>query len=404
MSTPQLLDLDARFGAQIYHPLPVVFSKARGAEVWDPEGKRYLDFLSAYSAVNQGHCHPRLLEALHAQAERATLPSRAFQNDVWPVLAQKLSTLFGYERSLPMNTGAEGVETAVKLARRWAYDVKGVPADQAVIICAQGCFHGRTLLCISLSSDPDAFQGFGPYVPGIEKIPYNDLPALQRTLERIGKRVAGFLVEPIQGEAGILVPDQGYLAGAKELCLKHNVLLLADEVQTGLGRTGKLLCSHWDPVTPDVVVLGKALSGGMVPVSAVLADDRVMRCIKPGQHGSTYGGNPLGAAVAIAALDVLVDERLSERAEVLGQRLRAALSDMRAPCVTAIRGRGLLNAVDIDHSQGRTAWEVCEQLKERGLLAKPTHEKSIRFAPPLVMTDAQFEESLEILQKTLLNK
>lgn len=400
MSTGQLLELDAQYGAQIYHPLPVVFSKAKGAEVWDPEGRRYIDFLSAYSAVNQGHCHPRLLAALQAQAERSTLPSRAFQNDVWPVFADRLHRLFGYERALPMNTGAEAVETAVKLARRWAYDVKGVAPNSAVLLCATGCFHGRTLLCISLSSDPDSYGGFGPFVPGIAKVPYDDLPALEQVLEAQGKQVCGFLVEPIQGEAGILVPRDGYLRGAAALCRKHNALLIADEIQTGLGRTGKMLCHQWEGIRPDVVLLGKALSGGILPVSVVLADDSIMSTIKAGQHGSTYGGNPLGAAVAIAALDVLVEEGLCERAEVLGRRFRSEVASIAAPCVSAIRGKGLLNAVDIDHSKGRTAWQICEQLKENGLLAKPTHEKSIRFAPPLILSDAQMTESLEIIAKT----
>lgn len=401
-STTEILTADAKFGAQIYHPLPVVFSKASGALVWDPEEREYIDMLSAYSAVNQGHCHPRLLKTLTEQAARCTLPSRAFQNDVWPTYARKLNQLFGYERALPMNTGAEAVETAVKLARRWAYDVKGVPANEALIVSAKDCFHGRTILAISLSSDPSAFTGFGPYVPNIRKVDYDNIDALRSLFEAEGSSIAGFIVEPIQGEAGIIVPSEGYLKAVAELCAKHNVLFIADEIQTGLGRTGKLLAHYWDDVRPDIVLLGKALSGGLLPVSAVLADDRIMSVIKPGEHGSTYGGNPLGAAVAITALDILVDEGLSERAHLLGQKFRDSVMAIPSKAIAAVRGRGLLNAVDIDHSQGRSAWRICEQLKDGGVLAKPTHEKSIRFAPPLVITDEQLDRALGVIHDTLV--
>ncbi|THH19164.1 hypothetical protein EW146_g1940 [Bondarzewia mesenterica] len=399
-----------------YHPLPVVFDRAQGAKVWDPEGREYIDMLSAYSAVNQGHCHPRIVAALVEQAQKVTLSSRAFYNSVFGRFAEKITTLFGYDMVLPMNTGAEAVETAVKLSRKWAYEKKGVPDGKAIVYSAEGNFHGRTLGVISMSTDPESRGGFGPYLPGVgpkfrdgelvRTIRYGVIGDLERALELYGKDVAAFLVEPIQGEAGIIVPPEGYLKKVRELCTKHNVLLICDEIQTGLCRTGKLLCCEHDNVRPDIVLLGKALSGGLYPVSAVLADREVMLCIKPGEHGSTYGGNPLGCAVAITALDVLLEERLAERAEALGEKFRESVRAIGSPLVKLVRGRGLLNAIVIDESKsvkGRTAWQFCLLLKSRGLLAKPTHVNIIRFAPPLVISEDDIVKSVKIIEQSLVD-
>jgi len=361
------------------------------------EGKEYFDFLAAYSAVNQGHCHPRIIEALRGQAETLTLTSRAFYNNVLAEFEEKITALFGYDKVLAMNTGVEGGETACKLARRWAYDVKGVPPNQAKILFAGGNFWGRTLAAISSSTDDESRGGFGPYMPGFEIVPYNDLEALARALQ--DPNVAAFMVEPIQGEAGVVVPDPGYLRSVRDLCTKNNVLWIADEVQTGLCRTGRLLCVDHEEVKPDILVLGKALSGGVYPVSAALANDEVMLNIRPGQHGSTYGGNPLGARVAMAALDVLVEEKLADNAERLGQILRAELAGMH-PKIKLVRGKGLLNAIVIDESDGITAWDICLRLKEKGLLAKPTHGDIIRLAPPLVINDEQLGQCLDIVKTT----
>ncbi len=396
MNSQYYIDLEDRYGAHNYHPLGVVIDKAEGIWVWDVEGKKYMDFLSAYSAVNQGHCHPKILQALYDQAKKLTLTSRAFYNSVLGEYEKYITEYFGYDKVLPMNTGVEGGETAVKLARKWAYTVKGVPENQAQIIFAEGNFWGRTLGAISSSTDPDCYEGFGPYMPGYKLVPYNDLAALEKALE--DPNVAAFMVEPIQGEAGVVVPDEGYLAKVYEMCQAKNVLLIADEVQTGLGRTGKMLCADHDNVKPDILILGKALSGGVLPVSAVLARDEIMLTIKPGEHGSTYGGNPLACAVAIAALEVLKEEKLSENADKLGDLFRSELNKMVAgsSLVTTVRGRGLLNAVVIKPTaDGRTAWDFCVALKEEGLLAKPTHEHIVRFAPPLVIDEAGIHWALE---------
>ncbi len=404
ISSQTAIVLEDRHGAHNYHPLPVVLSRGEGVFVWDPEGKRYYDFLSAYSAVNQGHCHPKIINALKAQADKLTLTSRAFYNDVLGKYEKYITELLGYDKVLPMNTGVEAVETALKLCRKWAYQVKGLPEHQAKIIFVEGNFHGRTLSVISASTDPDSYGGYGPYMPGFQVIPYNDLPALEKALE--DPNVAGFLTEPIQGEAGVMVPDDGYLKKAHALCKEKNVLFIADEVQTGLARTGKMLCVDHEGIRPDIVILGKALSGGVLPVSAVLADDEVMLTIKPGEHGSTYGGNPLACEVAIAALEVLIEEELAEHAERLGKRFRERMQmliDQRPDLLTLVRGKGLLNAVVVNDSpDSKTAWNMCLQLAENGLLAKPTHGNIIRFAPPLVMTDAQLEECCDIIEKTLL--
>jgi ornithine--oxo-acid transaminase len=397
----RLMALERRFGANNYAPLEVVFDRAQGARVWDPEGVEYVDFLSAYSATNQGHCHPRLVEALRLQAGKLTLSSRAFFNSQFPLFAERICELLAYESVLPMNTGAEAVETALKLARRWAYDVKGVARDNALVLSAEGCFHGRTSFAISLSTDVEAREGFGPLVPGVERVRYGCIDSLEQKLREQGERVAAFIVEPIQGEAGVVVPPDGYLARAAELCARHNVLLVADEVQTGLCRTGRMLCSDHDGVRPDIVVLGKALSGGMMPVSAVLADRRIMDVIKPGQHGSTFGGNPLASAVAIEALNVLVDERLADAAEQLGSRFRARLSHDLPAYVRDVRGRGLLNAVDIDPRHEHSAHAICVELKNRGVLAKPTHNHIIRFAPPLVIEQEQLDHCTDNIANVL---
>ena len=402
LTTQQAIELEEKYGAHNYHPLPVVLSRGEGVHVWDVEGQQYFDFLSAYSAVNQGHCHPRIVKALTEQAQRLTLTSRAFYNDVLGRYEKFITELFGYDRVLPMNTGVEGGETAVKLCRKWAYEVKGVPANQAKIIFVEGNFWGRTLGAISSSTDPSSTRGFGPFMPGYEIIPYNDLEALKRALQ--DPNVAGFMVEPIQGEAGVVVPDIGYLKQAYELCQQHNVLLIAEEVQTGIARTGKLYACQHEDFKPNILILGKALSGGVFPVSAVLASDEIMLTIKPGEHGSTFGGNPLACEVAMAALNVVIDEQLAERAERLGQLFRERMQRLadRHKLVSLVRGKGLLNAVVInDDPEGDTAWNICLKLKENGLLAKPTHGNVIRFAPPLVITEEQLHECCDIIEKTL---
>jgi len=399
MNTKDYIQREDKFGAHNYHPLPVVLDRGEGVYVWDVEGQRYFDFLSAYSAVNQGHCHPKIVDAMTEQASKLTLTSRAFYTSMLGEFEEYITTLFGYDKVLPMNSGAEGDETALKLCRKWAYEKKGIPENEAKIIVCEGNFHGRTITIISMSTDPDSYKGFGPYTPGFVTIPYNDTEALAKALE--DPNVAGFLVEPIQGEAGVYVPDSGFLSKAYELCKEKNVLFIADEVQTGLARTGKMLACDHEEVRPDILILGKALSGGVYPVSAVLADDEIMLCIRPGEHGSTYGGNPVAAKVAIAALEVIKEENLSERAEQLGKKFRAELSKIDSPMVELVRGKGLLNAIVIKPTNGKTAWDVCVALKDNGLLAKPTHEHIIRFAPPLVITEEQLMECVEIVRKTI---
>jgi ornithine--oxo-acid transaminase len=399
----QLIDLEDKYGAHNYHPLPVVLEKGEGIFVWDVEGKRYYDFLSAYSAVNQGHCHPRLIKVLTEQAQKLSLTSRAFYNSKLGEYEKFITSYFGYDKVLPMNTGVEGGETAVKLARRWAYDVKGVKENEAKVIFAEGNFWGRTLAAISSSSDPSSYKGFGPYMPGYLTVPYNDLAALEKAMQ--DKNVAAFMVEPIQGEAGVVVPHDGYLKGVRELCDKYKVLFIADEVQTGLCRTGKMLACDHENVKPDILVLAKALSGGILPVSAVLASNEIMLTIKPGEHGSTYGGNPLACAVAMEALSILRDEKLAENSEEMGKLLRAELNKIKdqTDVITAVRGRGLLNAIVIKEKNGKTAWDVCLQLAENGLLAKPTHGDIIRFAPPLIINKEQIMACVEIIKKVILN-
>ena len=398
MTQQDYIDREEKYGAHNYHPLPVVLEKGEGIYVWDIEGEKYFDFLSAYSAVNQGHCHPRIINALTEQAKDLTLTSRAFYSSVLGEFEEYITKYFGFDKVLPMNTGAEADETALKLCRKWAYEKKGVPENQAKIIVCEGNFHGRTISIISMSTDPDSYKGFGPYTPGFVTVPYNDLDALAKELE--DPNVAGFLVEPIQGEAGVFVPDEGYLKKAFELCKAKNVLFMADEVQTGIARTGKLLACDHEGVRPDVLILGKAISGGVFPVSAVLADDEVMLAIKPGEHGSTYGGNPLGCKVAIAALDVIKDEKLAENAERLGQIFRNELSSVKSDMIELVRGKGLLNAVVIKPKNGKTAWDVCVAMKENGLIAKPTHGNIIRFAPPLVINEEQLREALKVIKST----
>ncbi len=397
--TDYFIDLENQFSAHNYHPLPVVLKEGKGVFVWDVEGKKYYDFLSAYSAVNQGHCHPKIIQALMEQAQKLTLTSRAFYSEQLSLFSKYITEYFGYDKVLPMNTGAEAVETALKLCRHWAYRVKNVEANKAKIIVCKGNFHGRTISVVSFSTDPAAKNDFGPFTPGFEEIPYNDLPALAEALK--DKNVAGFLVEPIQGEAGVNVPGDGYLSNAKQYCSDANVLFIADEIQTGLSRTGKLLCCDHENVRPDILILGKALSGGTMPVSAVLADNEIMLTIKPGEHGSTYGGNPLAARVAITALEVLKDEKLAENAEILGDLFREELKKLNSPHIEMIRGRGLLNAIIIKNQSDDAAWKVCLQLKENGLLAKPTHGDRIRFAPPLVITRDQVNDSIKIIEKSL---
>lgn len=399
------IDLENQYGAHNYHPLPVVLEKGEGVFVWDVEGKKYYDFLSAYSAVNQGHSHSKIVEALVNQAKKLALTSRAFYNSNLGEYEKKITTLFGFDKVLPMNSGAEAVETAVKLARKWSYEVKGISENAAKIIVCENNFHGRTTTIVSFSNDPDANQNYGPFTPGFVKIPYNDLAALEETLRNDAQNIAAFLAEPIQGEAGVFVPDEGFLKGASELCKKYNVLFIADEVQTGIARTGRLIACHHEDVQPDILILGKALSGGMYPVSAVLANDEIMNVIKPGQHGSTFGGNPIACAVAVAALDVVAEEKLSERAEELGQLFRSEIEKLiqKTDLITKVRGKGLLNAILInDTPDSKTAWNLCLQLKENGLLAKPTHGNIIRLAPPLVITEEQLLNCVRIIEKTVL--
>ncbi len=399
MTSQHFIDLEDKYGAHNYHPLPVVLDRGEGVYVWDVEGKSYFDFLSAYSAVNQGHCHPKIVGALTAQAQKLTLTSRAFYNSTLGEYEKYVTEYFGYDKVLPMNTGAEGDETALKLCRKWAYKVKGIPENQARIIACEGNFHGRTITIISMSTDPDARNDFGPYTPGFTIIPYNDLDALEKELAS-DPNIAGFLVEPIQGEAGVYVPDEGYLKKAYELCKKYNVLFIADEVQTGIGRTGKLLACDHEEVRPDILILGKALSGGVYPISAVLADDEIMLTIKPGEHGSTFGGNPIAAQVGIAALEVIKNEKLADNAARLGEIFRSEMKAIKSDMIELVRGKGLLNAVVVRPKGGKTAWDVCLTMKENGLIAKPTHDHIIRFAPPLVITEDQLYEAIEIIKKS----
>ena len=400
-TSEDLIALEDRYGAHNYHPLPVVLAKGDGVFVWDVEGKKYYDFLSAYSAVNQGHCHPKIINALKLQAEKLTLTSRAFYNDSLGEYERYITSLFGYDKVLPMNTGVEGGETANKLARKWGYLKKNIQENKARIIFAKGNFWGRTLAAISSSDDPISYTGFGPYMPGYDLIPYNDLDALENELK--DPNVCAFMVEPIQGEAGVIVPNDGYLKGVSDLCKKYNVLFIADEVQTGIGRTGKMLACDHENVKPDILILGKALSGGVFPVSAVLADDHIMMCIKPGEHGSTFGGNPLACKVAKAALDVIIDEELSENANRLGKIFRKELELIESDMISIVRGKGLLNAIVIKPKNGKEAWDVCIKMRDNGLLAKPTHGDIIRFAPPLVITEDQLIECVNIIKTTLLS-
>jgi ornithine--oxo-acid transaminase len=399
------IELEDKHGAHNYHPLPVVLDKGEGVFVWDVEGKKYYDFLSAYSAVNQGHSHPKIVKALVEQAKKLALTSRAFYNSKLGEYEQKITALFGFDKVLPMNSGAEAVETAVKLARKWSYEVKGISENAAKIIVCENNFHGRTTTIVSFSNDPDANQNYGPFTPGFIKIPYNDIAALEEVLNKEAGNIAAFLVEPIQGEAGVYVPNDGFLKSASQLCKKHNVLFIADEVQTGIARTGKLIACYHEDVQPDILILGKALSGGMYPVSAVLANNEIMNVIKPGQHGSTFGGNPIACAVAVAALDVVEEEKLSERAEELGKLFRSEIEKVmeKTGLITKVRGKGLLNAILInDTPDSSTAWNICLQLKENGLLAKPTHGNIIRLAPPLVITEEQLLDCVKIIEKTIL--
>lgn len=393
------LALEDKYGAHNYHPLPVVLERGEGVFLWDVDGKRYYDFLSGYSAVNQGHCHPRIIDTLVEQSRKLTLTSRAFHNNLLGQYEQFITAYFGYDKVLPMNTGVEGGETAIKLARRWAYTQKGIEENQARIVFAEGNFWGRTLAAISASTDPSSYKGFGPFMPGFDIVPYNDTEALEKALQN--PNVAAFMVEPIQGEAGVVVPDEGYLKKVRDLCTKYQVLLIADEIQTGLARTGKMLACDHEQVRPDILILGKALSGGVLPVSAVLADDAVMLNIHPGEHGSTYGGNPLACAVAMTALTVLKEENMAANAERMGELLRAELAKLNSPFITTIRGKGLLNAIVIEHRNPDASWELCLALKENGLLAKPTHGDKIRFAPPLLITREQVLECVEIISRSL---
>lgn len=398
-NTRQYMDLEAQYGAHNYHPLPVVLSKGIGTQVWDVDGKSYLDFLSGYSAVNQGHCHPRIIEAMVRQASELTLTSRAFYNNRLGEYEKYITEYFGYDKVLPMNTGVEGGETAIKLARRWGYVKKGIPENQARVVFAEGNFWGRTLAAISSSSDPSSYAGFGPYMPGFDRVPYNDLESLETALK--DSDVAAFMVEPIQGEAGVVVPDEGYLSGVRALCDKYKVLLIADEIQTGLARTGKMLACDHESVRPDILILGKALSGGALPISAVLADDDVMMNIHPGEHGSTYGGNPLACVVAMESLAVLKDEKMAENAEKMGNYFRARCADMQNPFIDLVRGKGLLNAIVINHPHPDAAWALCLEMMKNGLLAKPTHGDKIRFAPPLIIQQEEIDQAIEIIKKSL---
>ncbi|MBS1742882.1 MAG: ornithine--oxo-acid transaminase [Bacteroidetes bacterium] len=398
-NTQHYLDLEDKYGAHNYHPLPVVLNKGAGVHVWDVDGKQYYDFLSGYSAVNQGHCHPKIIAALTEQAQTLTLTSRAFYNNLLGEYEQFITSFFGYDKVLPVNTGVEAVETAIKLCRKWAYQVKGIKEGAAKIIVCSSNFHGRTVAVISFSTDPVSTKNFGPFVEGFEVIPYNDLPALEKALQ--DKNVAAFLFEPIQGEAGVVVPDEGYYAGIRALCTEYKVLMVADEIQTGLCRTGNMLACDHEQVRPDMIILGKALSGGVLPVSAVLADNEIMLTIQPGEHGSTYGGNPLACKVAIASLKVLKDENMASNAAAMGELLRAELKKLNSPHISVIRGRGLLNAIVIKHSNPEAAWDLCLALKENGLLAKPTHGDKIRFAPPLLINKEQVLDCVKIIEQSL---
>ena len=398
-SSQYYIDLEEKYGAHNYHPLPVVLSKGKGVYCWDVEGKKYFDFLSGYSAVNQGHCHPVIVDALIEQSQKLTLTSRAFYNDLLGEYEKYITSYFGYDKVLPVNTGVEAVETAIKLSRKWAYEVKGIEEDKAIIITCKQNFHGRTIGVVSFSTDPTAKNNFGPFLEGFVEIPFNDLNALEIEISK--KNVAAFLFEPIQGEAGVVVPDEGYYTGIRNLCTKHNVLMVADEIQTGLCRTGKLLACDHENVRPDIIILGKALSGGVLPVSAVLADDEIMLTIKPGEHGSTYGGNPLACKVAIAALKVLKDENMAENAAEMGNLFREEIKKLKSPFIKTVRGKGLLNAFVIEHYDPDAAWNLCLELKNKGLIAKPTHGDKIRFAPPLIITREQMLEAVSIIAKSL---
>lgn len=398
LKTYDYIAREDRYGAHNYHPIPVVLTKGKGIYVWDVEKKKYFDFLSAYSAVNQGHCHPKIIKALTKQAKRLTLTSRAFYSDALGEYEEFITKFFGYDKVLPMNSGAEADETALKLCRKWAYKVKGIKENEAKIIVCENNFHGRTITIVSMSTDPDSYGDYGPFTPGFIKIPYNDIPALEKALE--DSNVAGFLVEPIQGEAGVYVPNEGYLRKAYELCKAKNVLFIADEVQTGLGRTGRKLCCDHENVRPDILILGKALSGGVLPISAVLADDPIMLTIKPGEHGSTFGGNPLACKVAIAALKIIEEENLAENAEKLGIIFRDELNKIKSDMIELVRGKGLLNAVVVRPKDGKEAWDVCLALKDNGLLAKPTHQHIIRFAPPLIINEKQLLKAVKIIKDT----
>lgn len=389
---------EEKYGAHNYHPIPVVLEKGQGVYVWDVEGRQYYDFLASYSAVNQGHCHPRLVKVMHEQSAKLALTSRAFYNNLLGQWSEYMHQLFGYDRMLPMNTGAEGVETALKLARKWGYKVKGVARDKAKIVVCNGNFHGRTISIVSMSSDPDAYNDYGPYTPGFINIPFDDVVALEEALAQ--PNVVAFLTEPIQAEAGVFVPTDGFLTAARELCTQYNVLMMADEIQTGLARTGKMLAVDYEMVRPDILILGKALSGGMYPVSCVLANDEVMLTIKPGEHGSTYGGNPIAAAIAIEAMNILQDEQLAQNAFQLGELFRQTMNAIPSDMIVEVRGKGLLNAVTIAPKNNKTAWDVCLALKENGLLAKPTHGDIIRFTPPLVITEEQMKDALKIIRET----
>ena len=401
-SSKRAIDLENKYGAHNYHPLPVVLSKGEGIYVWDVEGKKYFDYLSAYSAVNQGHCHPKIISCLSDQAKKLTLTSRAFYNDTLGEYEKFITEYFKYDKVLPMNTGVEGGETANKIARKWGYEVKGIEENKAKIIFVNGNFWGRTLAAISTSDDPLSYKGFGPYMPGYETIPYNDLDALEESFQ--DKNVCAFMVEPIQGEAGVVVPDEGYLSGVRTLCDKYNVLFIADEVQTGIGRTGKMLATDYEDARPDILILGKALSGGVLPVSAVLADDEIMMCIRPGEHGSTFGGNPLACVVAKSALEVVKEENLVENAFLRGHQFRDRLKNLgeESEFVKKVRGKGLLNAIVIDDDEdSSTAWDICIKMKDNGLIAKPTHGNIIRFAPPLVISETEVDESCEIIEQSI---
>lgn len=398
-NTQKYLDLENTYGAHNYHPIPVVLEKGEGVYLFDVDGKKYFDFLSGYSAVNQGHCHPAIIKTLQEQAAKLTLTSRAFHNNLLGEYEKYITEYFGYDKVLPMNTGVEGGETAIKLARRWGYAVKGIPENQAKVLFAEGNFWGRTLAAISSSTDPSSYKGFGPYMPGFGIVPYDDLQALETALA--DSNVAAFMVEPIQGEAGVVIPTEGYLKGVRDLCTKYNVLFIADEIQTGLARTGKMLACDHEHVRPDILILGKALSGGTLPISAILADDTIMMQIKPGEHGSTYGGNPLACAVAMKSLEVLKTEKMAENAAAMGNILRSELEKLQSPLIKLVRGKGLLNAIVINHPDPEVSWELCLHLKDLGLLAKPTHGDKIRFAPPLVINEAQIKEAVGIIAEAL---